>query len=236
MIISPASRSWAWSFWTCPLLVLVTLQATASAQRFGSRTNTLVSLAANEAVQKELGVVGDAAVKLNEISDKYREAAGREFTRQGIDYSALSDLPALERAAEMRKISEKTTEVNRKLSAQFQPELDALLSPQQVERLKQIQLQAAGIEVWLEPQTAQELELSDEQQTKLTALRAEYNRKVQLLDGDFQQRFARTRELNAERDRLAIDVLSESQQAKLKGLQGATFDVSQLGFRRRGNN
>jgi hypothetical protein len=231
-----AHRSTACGFWICFFALSMSLPMTASAQRFGSRTNTLVSLAANEAVQKELGIVGEAAAKLNELSDKYREAAGREFTRQGIDYSALSDLPALERAAEMRKVSEKTAEVNRKLSAQFQPELDLVLSPQQVERLKQIQLQAAGIDVWLEPQMSKELNLSVEQTNQLTDLKAEYNRKVQLLDGDFQQRYARTRELNAERDRHAIDLLSETQQAKLKELQGAAFDISQLGYRRRGNN
>lgn len=224
------------SFWICLVLASMCLPLTASAQRFGSRTSTLVSLAANEAVQKELGIAGGAAAKLEELNDKFRDAAGREYKRQGIDYSALSDLPALERAAEMRKVSEKTAELNRKLSAQFQPDLDQMLSPQQIERLKQIQLQAAGIDAWLEPEAAKQLELSDEQRQKLADLKAAYSRKAQRLDGEFQERLARTRELNAQRDRQAIDLLSDSQQANLKQLQGAPFDVNQLNSRRRGNN
>jgi hypothetical protein len=212
------------------------IPATAFAQRFGSRTSTLVSLAANEAVQKELGIAGDAKAKLDALNDQYREASQREFSRSGIDFSAVSDLPALERAAEMRKISDKTAEITRKLAAQFQPKLDEVLTPQQIDRLKQIQLQANGIDVWLEPEWAKLLDFSDAQKSQLTALRAEYSRRVQQLDGDFQQRFARTRELNAERDRHAIELLTEGQSARLKEMQGAPFDVSQLGFRRRGNN
>ena len=218
------------------LLSLTLISGIASAQRFGSRSNTLVSLAANEVVQKELGISGDLAAKLDDLNDQYREASQREFSRSGIDFSAIGDLPALERAAEMRKLSEKTAEINRKLTGQFQPKLDELLTPPQIDRLKQIQLQASGIDVWLEPLIAKELDLTDAQRTQLTELRAEYSRRVQQLDGEFQQRFARTRELNAERDKQALDLLSETQRARLKELQGAPFDVSQLGFRRRGNN
>src|SRR4051794_13220644 len=210
---------------------------TASAQRFfGSRTNTLVSLAANDAVQKDLGVSGEAVAKLNTLGDEYRTASQKVFTALGIDYSAISDLPALERAAETRKVSEKTAEVNRKLTADFTPKLAEVLSPAQIHRLKQIQLQASGIDVWTEPEFAKELELSEEQKTKLTELRNEYSRRQQLLDGDFQQRSARIRELNTERDNKGLELLTAEQKTKLTDLKGQAFDVSQLGFRRRGNN
>jgi len=156
-------------------IVLVSLVLTAVvcqpafAQRFfGSRTNTLVSLAANDAVQKDLGVSGDAVARLNTLGDEYRNASQKTFTALGIDYSAISDLPALERAAEMKKVNEKTVEVNRKLTADFLPKLAEVLSPAQIHRLKQIQLQASGIDVWTEPEFAKELQLSDEQQAKLT--------------------------------------------------------------------
>jgi len=224
-------------------IVLVSLVLTAVvcqpafAQRFfGSRTNTLVSLAANDAVQKDLGVSGDAVARLNTLGDEYRNASQKTFTALGIDYSAISDLPALERAAEMKKVNEKTVEVNRKLTADFLPKLAEVLSPAQIHRLKQIQLQASGIDVWTEPEFAKELQLSDEQQAKLTELRTEYSRRQQLLDGDFQQRFARIRELNTERDNKGLELLMADQKAKLTELKGQSFDVSQLGFRRRGNN
>jgi hypothetical protein len=209
---------------------------TASAQRFGSRTNSLNSLAANEAVQKELGINGEAAGRLNAMYDEYRAASQKEFTALGIDYSAIGDLPALERAAEMRRVGEVTTKVNRKLTAEFLPKLAAMLSPEQIERLKQIQLQGSGIDVWTEPEAAKELELSEEQIKRLTELRGDYSRRAQLLDGDFQQRFAKIRELNAERNNKGLELLSADQRTKLAAMKGAAFDLSQLGFRRRGNN
>src|SRR6478672_8986088 len=143
---------------------LLCLARPASAQRFfGRSTNSLTSLAANDAVQKHLGVSGDAAAKLNAIGDEYRTASQKEFTALGIDYSALGDLPAAERAVEMRKVNEKTVQVTRKLTAEFTPKLEQLLTPEQLERLKQIQLQASGIDLWTEPAVAKELNLSDEQ-------------------------------------------------------------------------
>lgn len=91
--------------------------------------------------------------------------------------------------------------------------------------------------MWLEPEHVKELDFSQEQKTKLTDLRNDYNRRQQQLDGDFQQRFAKIRELNAERDTKAMELLTAAQKLKLDELKGAPFDVSQLGFgRRRGNN
>jgi hypothetical protein len=215
--------------------VIVALAAqTASAQRFfGSRTNSLTSLAATESVQKHLGVTGEAVNRLNAINDEYRTAIQKEYTALGIDYSAISDLPAAERAVETRKASEKSADANRKLAAAFLPKLQELLTPDQILRLRQIQLQSSGIDVWMEPETATELDLSKDQQAKLTELRNEYNRRQLQLDGDFQQRFAKIRELNAERDAKALELLTAAQKVKLDELKGAPFDVSQLGFRRR---
>jgi len=221
----------------CALVVVALISQNASAQRFfGSRTNSLTSLAATETVQKHIGVAGDAVNRLNVIGDEYRTAIQKEQTALGIDYSAISDLPAAERAVEMRRASEKTADANRKLAAAFLPKLQELLTPDQILRLRQIQLQASGIDVWMEPETATELDLSKDQQARLKELRDDYNRRQQQLDGDFQQRFAKIRELNLERDAKALELLTTVQKAKLDELKGASFDVSQLGFRRRGNN
>jgi Spy/CpxP family protein refolding chaperone len=87
----------------------------------------------------------------------------------------------------------------------------------------------------MEPEVAKELDLTSDQKAKITELRNEYTRR-QPTDGDFQQRFAKIRDLNAERDAKALELLSAAQKSKLDELKGAPFDVSQLGFRRRGNN
>src|SRR5438445_9773580 len=96
----------------CAFLLVALISQTASAQRsFGSR-NSLTSLAATESVQKHLGIAGEAVNRLNAISDEYRSALQKEYTALGIDYSAINDLPAAERAVEMRRASEKTAGAN----------------------------------------------------------------------------------------------------------------------------
>jgi len=215
---------------------LFTAQSAMAQRSFGSRTSSLVSLATYEAVQKDLGVGGETVVKLNELGEAYRNDSQKELTKLGIDYTAISDLPALERAAEMRKASEKSVEVNRNLTAAFLPKLEKVLSGEQIERLKQIQLQAAGIDAWTEPVWSKELDLSEVQKAQLAEVRSEYRRRVDQLDGDFAVRITKSRELNTERDTKALDLLNDEQKAKLAELKGKPFDVSQLSFRRRGNN
>jgi len=223
--------------WCAALVISLSSIQSASAQfGFSGRTNSLVSLARYDAVQKDLGINGEVAGKLNELYDQYRNSSDREFKAAGFDNDALRDLPALERAAEMRKVNEKSAEVNRKLMDRYVPKIEELLTSEQLERLKQIHLQAAGIEAWLEPALAQELSLSEVQKAQLAELRNEYSRRQQQLDGDFLQRLSRIREMNTERDAKANDVLNESQKARLAELKGRAFDVSQLSFRRRGNN
>jgi hypothetical protein len=223
------------------LLTLATIAILAQpawAQRFGfgRSSNSLVGLAANEAVQKELGVNGDAARKLSALSDDYRAASQKETTALGIDFSAIADLPRAEQAAKNREVNATLAEMTRKLTAEFLPKLREVLNDEQLARLRQIQLQAMGIDAYSEPEVVTALAFTDEQKQKLTDLKNEYLRRQQDLDGDFQQRFARIREMNVERDKKALELLSAEQQTQLTTLYGKSFDTTQLGFGRRRNN
>jgi len=212
-------------------LLLLTPQ-TARAQRgfslFGSRTTSLYSLAANDAVQKDLGVAGDAAARLRELSEQHRDALTKATSSLGIDFGELGDLPQAERNAKLRAVSAQTAAITNQLHDEFQPRLAAILEPGQLERLKQIQLQAQGAEALATPAVAAALALSDEQQRKLAELSAEYQRRQDQLTGDFQQRFARIRELNAERDKRAFALLTAAQKAKWDELIGKPFDLAAL--------
>jgi hypothetical protein len=213
------------------------LASPALAQRLGGRSLSLPSLVGYDAVLRELAVDEETAGRLRGLAEEYRTVVQREMTALNIDYAAISDLPALERAAEMRKVNAQTAEVHRRLTEQFLPRLMVLLTPAQMERLKQIYLQAAGLDAWTEPPLAATLELTPAQQQQLAALRDDYLRRQQSLQGDFLQRFARIRELNSERDAEALKLLTPQQREKLQTLQGAPFDASQLTFGRgrRGN-
>jgi hypothetical protein len=220
------------------LAAIVLMAQPAAAQRFGfgRSSNSLVGLAANEAVQKELGISAEGANKLRSLSDDYRAASQKESTALGIDFAAIGDLPRAEQAAKNREVNATLAEMTRKLTAEYLPKLREVLDDEQLSRLRQIQLQAMGIDAYSEPEVASALAFTDEQKQKLVDLKNEYNRKQQDLDGDFQQRFARIRELNAERDKLALETLTSAQKSQLQLLHGKPFDTTQLGFGRRRNN
>lgn len=204
---------------------------------FGPGGN-LLTLATNEAVQKELGIGADLAAKLTSLRDDYRAAIQKEYQTAGIDFQNFQNLSADER----QKVMAKMTEINTKLNEEFTPQLAKLLSADQMVRLKQIQIQAQGATaLTANPEVAKELNLSEEQQRKLSDLQAEYARRQRDLfaSGDPQERLAKMRELSSERDAKMLAVLTDEQKQKFTALKGEPFDVSQLGFGgrgRRGNN
>ena len=215
---------------------MLLIASTAEAQRFGRSSNSLVGLAANEAVQKELGIGDEAAGKLRALSDDYRAESQKETTKLGIDFAAIGDLPRAEQAAKNREVAATMADMTRKLTAEFLPKLREVLSDEQLTRLRQIQLQAQGIDAFTEPEVSAALAFTEAQNKQLAELRNEYSRRQQDLDGDFQSRFAKIRELNAERDKKALELLSADQKAQLAALHGKPFDTAQLGFGRRRNN
>lgn len=206
---------------------------------FGRTSQSLVSLAGNEAVQKDLGVT-DAA-KLNALSEEYREAIRQEMTGLGIDFGALRDLPEAERAAKMREVNEKTEAATKKVNEKLEPKLKEALTADQLKRLAEIRIQANGIASLSDAAVVKEVGLSEEQQKKIADIRAEGERAQRELlgGGNNQEAFAKMRELREQTLTKATDVLDAGQKEKFTALKGKPFDVSQIGFGgrgRRGNN
>ncbi len=203
------------------------------------RTQSLVGLAGNEAVQKDLGVT-DAA-KLNALSEEYRDKVRQEMTDLGIDFGALRDLPEAERNAKMREVTEKTDAVTKKVNETFEPKLKDALTADQLKRLGEIRIQANGISALLDVAVVKEVGLSEEQVKKITSLRDDGDRARRELfgSGNNQEAFAKIREITEQTLTKATDVLDAGQKDKFTALKGKPFDVSQLGFGgrgRRGNN
>ena len=192
----------------------------------------VINLAANEAVQKDLGLSGDIAGKITALRDDYRAAIQKEYSAAGIELQNFANLTAEQR--------QKMVEIVNKLNEEFTPKVKELLSADQFKRLKQIQLQAQGASGLLNPDVVAELKITDEQRGKLRDLQAEYTGKQRELftgGGDFQERAAKMRELNSEHSKKAEEILTAEQKEKLAALKGSAFDVSQLRFGgRRPNN
>ena len=137
----------------------------------------------------------------------------------------------------MRKASEKTTEVTRKLTAQFMPKLEQLLSPDQLQRLKEIQLQASGLDLWTEPESPRNwicpTSRSSNWPSCAMATAVVSNSSTATFSSVLRKFASSTPSATTK----ALELLTSAQKEKLTALKGSPFDVSQLGFgRRRGNN
>jgi len=218
--------------------------ATASAQQkgrrggfggFGGFGNSLVTLAANEAVQKDIGASGDVASKLTSLRDDLNAARQKEYQTAGINPQDFQNMTAEQR--------QKMVTIGNKLNDEFNPKLKGIVSADQYKRLQQIQLQASlrnqGPSALTAPEVASELNLTDDQKKKLTDLNMEFMQKQRDLfgggGGGGQEAFTKLRE---ERTSKTMEVLTAEQKTKLEKLEGSTFDVAQLGFGggRRGKN
>jgi hypothetical protein len=206
---------------------------------FGGGSSSLVILAANEAVQKDLGISGDVAGKLNSLRDESSAATQKEYQTAGVSFQGFQNLSTEER----QKLQGKMAEINKKLADEFDPKLKALVSADQYKRLEQIQLQAnlqlRGPGSLTYSNIASELKLTDEQKKKLNDLQTESDAKQrELFSGGGFDREAFTK-LREERTAKIMEVLTSDQKEKLNALKGPAFDVSQIGFGgrgRRGNN
>lgn len=189
-----------------------------------------VMLANAESVQKELGLKEDQVAKLKTLGEDARkemQGGGGPGGGGGQDLSA----------DDRRKLMEERMEAARKLNEKYKPKVAEVLDAKQNERLKQIQLQAMGSRIYQDADVVKALDLSKEQQEKLTATNKEFEDKRNELfraafgggggggGGDAREK---GRELSEANDKKLAEILSKDQAAKLEHLKGAKFDVAQL--------
>ncbi len=199
----------------------------------GGAAGGLTTIAANEAVQKDLGASADVSAKLVGLRDDYRAAVQKETQAAGINAQDFQNITPEQR--------QKMTAISTKLNEEFTPKIKEVVSADQFKRLKQIQIQVQGSAALTNADVAAELKLTDDQKKKISDVQAEFATKQRELftgGGDAQERFGKMRELNTERDNKAMAVLNAEQKEKLNTLKGSAFDVLQLGFGggRRGKN
>jgi len=200
----------------------------------GFGATSLSTVAANEDVQKELGISSDVAKKLTSLRDDHRAAIVKDYQTAGISLQNFQNLTAEQR--------QKMADIAVKLNEEFDPKVKELVGADPFKRLQQIHLQTnlrfQGPSALTEKSVAAELNLTDDQKQKLNALAAEFGRRQRELQGGGGggggEAFTKLRE---ERTTKTMEVLNDGQKEKLKALQGNPFDVSQLGFGgRRGKN
>jgi hypothetical protein len=190
--------------------------------------NTLLGYAANDAVQKDLGVSDDVAPKLTRLRHDFFAALDKEYENAG--FKRGDRLTPEQR--------EKLREIERKIDGEFMLKATMLLSTDQLKRLRQIDFQgrlgAVAPETLLASDVRSELKLTDEQQQKLRSLEFEQRQKWNQPGSDRSaERFAT---LGHEYKTKAAEILTEEQKPALNKLTGTEFDLSKLrGQRGKGN-
>jgi Spy/CpxP family protein refolding chaperone len=144
-----------------------------------------------ESTQQELQLTDEQKQQLKTLAEKYQAESRHEWGQ----LRALSREEQKQKMAEWReKTSQQHAEVRR--------QVESVLQPVQLTRLKEIQWRTRGPATLSNPRTLEQLSVSEEQQQKLRRLREECQQKTQQLQ---QEMFHKS-----------LQVLTPEQQAKLK--------------------
>jgi hypothetical protein len=184
----------------------------------GGMGGGMAFLLMNEKIQKELELSAEQKEKLQALGKELQE--GRTANRE-------TD----------QKLSREERDAKRKENAEkAQKKFEEILLPHQLERVKQIQLQSQlqftpGM-VLTNPETAKELGLSEDQQSKIKTI-TEESRKA--MEGSFTPGkrpepgdFEKMQKSRKETEAKLMDVLTADQKAKLEKMKGEKFDLSSL--------
>jgi hypothetical protein len=206
--------------------LITALAAPAVAQQrqrgqFGGRGQGGVGmLAENESVQKELNIDKDQADKIKEAVDKVRDSHKDEFTK-------LQDLGQDERRT-------KAEELGRAVSEETLKALADVLKPEQLKRLKQIELQQAGERAFTRPDVQAALKLTDDQKDQVKTLTedAAKQRRELFQGGNAQGSRDKLTAVRKETLEKVQAVLTDGQKKTWKDLTGEPFELVRAARRR----
>lgn len=180
----------------------------------------LMGLISRDEVQQELQLVDEQKDKVRGITDEMRNKV-RDQMRDV--FTQMRDLSDDERRAKFGEIRTKMES----LQADTEKELDKVLLPHQLERLRQIDLQTKvqqrGASALTGGDVAKALNLTDEQRDKLEKRAAEVQEELQ----------TKIKQLQADARKKMLDVLTPDQQAQLEKMMGQQFDLPEQNFRDR---
>lgn len=179
----------------------------------------MMGLAMRDEVQQELQLVDEQKDKVRAITDDMRTKM-RDQLRDVFNPGQNQNQSDEDRRARFAEIRTKMESLN----ADMEKQLEKVLLPHQLERLKQIQLQSQvqqrGASALTSGDVAKALNLSDEQREKLEKRAAE-------VQDDLQKQI---RQLQADARKKMLDVLTSDQRAQLDKMMGQQFDLPDPNF------
>jgi hypothetical protein len=179
-------------------------------------------LVLNASVKEELKLTEEQAAKLEEEDKELRA----RFTDQ---------------LREARLDKEKLDAIYTAMNAEATRLAAAVLTRDQMRRLRQVDVQIGGLSALLRQEIREELGLSEEQKSKIDALNEEYNKRskalIQEASGDREkltESVKKARELRDEALEASLRLLSDDQRKAWREMTGAHFDYKPTPFRRSG--
>ena len=208
--------------------LLVLLASPAFAQPPGGRFGGMMQepsaamLLRDDKVQTELMLTDDQKAQFKKIADKFRDDIQK--ARDDKDFKKMFEL-------------------FQTASAEVDKQLPDILKPDQVKRLKQLELQAAGCAAFTKDDVQTALKLTDAQKKEITATQDDIKKDAADLLKDAQGDMDKMREAfkkiqGMRKDALAkvMDSLTDDQKKAWKDLAGDKFEFSPPGSRRPGGD
>jgi Spy/CpxP family protein refolding chaperone len=203
----------------CAVLALAALVAApASAQQrqpgrgFGGGGG-LEQLLANKSVQEEVKIDKDQATKIEEAIKKFREDNKDDYDKASFRNQDTKP--------------EEKAEIRKKLNEKFTTLAKDLVKPEQMKRIKQIQLQQQGLQAYANEEVQKGLKITDEQKEKIKTIGDDLRKDIQDLGtgGNIQERFTKIREMTKEASEKVQKILTEEQKKAWKEMTGEPFQV-----------
>lgn len=203
-------------FHKCYTLCVVLLVAGGPAlAQIPGETGGPASLLWLEKVQKELKLSDDQITKGKDILTKVREKHQDELTK-------LQSLDEKDRAVKAR-------ELRKKMSDETNKELAQVLKPDQLKRLKQINLQVLGVQAFRNTSVRKALKITDDQNKKLTDEADKSVKEIrQLLEkkaGNFNEASEQITQIRNESMSKALALLKDDQKKAWHTLTGKPLEI-----------
>jgi hypothetical protein len=191
----------------------------------GGGPGGLGALVQNESVQKELSIDKDQAVKVKEAVQQVQDKHKDEFAK-------LRDLSQDERRT-------KGQELGRTVSGEVMKAVGEVLKPDQIKRLKQIELQQMGSRAFTSPEVQTALSLKDDQKEKIKSITEASAKEMQDLRQDRANAQGNREKMTAirkETQEKVQAVLTDDQKKAWKDMTGEPFQVVNTRRAGGGNN
>lgn len=191
-----------------------------------------------EQVQKEIELLDDQKAKLRELAEKTQGQMREQF-------AGLRDLPEDQRRAKMEELR-KQMETR---AQELQKEVEGILLPHQIKRLKEIRIQMMGLRALEDTEVAKALGITDAQKEKLAAVREEAMQAMRGSMEDFRglrdlPEDQRREKMNQMREKMqkarqeveakVLGVLSDEQKKTFEEIKGKAFEINWGEMRRPG--